>query len=296
MVSDFSRAFGNNVVREVGIPPARPPTRVRWLTRAQVELIIRETRDEPLLAFVAFLGLAQGLRRIEWQRLLIEDIDLEGRRLLIRGKGRGRPRLQWVALHPSFAEVYGRYAEVRLHLVDAAGRDHPRAPVPAEVLVCATPSGLSPYTLSGLDCVVRRIQGRLARAGVHVALSTHMLRRSGATLLEESLLGSPGISPDGVYRVVQRFLRHDNLATTMGYLESNPGRLARALELFARAGPWSGSTGGAHPGTAPDPTPIPTPARVPAPSGRLNDLHRGLPGMARSARKRPVRRLRTVDP
>ena len=149
VVSDFSRAFGNNVVREVGIPPARPPTRVRWLTRAQVELIIRETRDEPLLAFVAFLGLAQGLRRIEWQRLLIEDIDLEGRRLLIRGKGRGRPRLQWVALHPSFAEVYGRYAEVRLHLVDAAGRDHPRAPVPAEVLVCATPSGLVRTPLAG---------------------------------------------------------------------------------------------------------------------------------------------------
>ena len=74
--------------------------------------------------------------------------------------------------------------------------------------------------------------------GEAVRLSSHMLRRSGATLLETTLLASPEASRDGVYRTVQAFLRHANLGTTMKYLESNPGRQERALERYALALPW----------------------------------------------------------
>ncbi len=78
----------------------------------------------------------------------------------------------------------------------------------------------------------------LRRYEREVHLSTHMFRRSGATLLEETLLNSPQASRDGVYRTVQEFLRHENLATTMKYLESNPRRQRRALERYGQVFPW----------------------------------------------------------
>jgi integrase len=247
VLSDFARAFGNNIIREAGIPSKPSPTHVRWLTRAQVEAIVRETRDDPTLAFVAFLGLGQGLRRVEWQRMRMEDIDLDGRRLLVRGKGRSHPKLQWVPLHPSFPEIYLRFRAHRVHLLEAARTRYPAAPVPAEALIHRSVDGLRSYSLGGLDLMVRRIERRVIRAGVPVRLSSHMFRRSGATLLEEAMLAAPDSSPDGIYRVLQGFLRHENLATTMKYLESNPARQARALIQFAEAVPWSAAEPGPEP-------------------------------------------------
>ncbi|MDE2045385.1 MAG: hypothetical protein KGJ69_09665 [Thermoplasmata archaeon] len=65
-----------------------------------------------------------------------------------------------------------------------------------------------------------------------------MFRSSSATLLEETLLESPEASCDGVYRTVQTFLRHEDLATTMRYLESNPRRQRKAFDPYARVFPW----------------------------------------------------------
>ncbi|MDE1837924.1 MAG: hypothetical protein KGJ23_15085 [Euryarchaeota archaeon] len=65
-----------------------------------------------------------------------------------------------------------------------------------------------------------------------------MFRSSSATLLEETLLESPEASCDGVYRTVQTFLRHEDLATTMRYLESNPRRQRSALERYGQVFPW----------------------------------------------------------
>ncbi len=65
-----------------------------------------------------------------------------------------------------------------------------------------------------------------------------MFRSSSATLLEETLLESPEASCDGVHRTVQKFLRHENLATTMKYLESSPRRQLKALDHCAPAFPW----------------------------------------------------------
>lgn len=240
VLSDFGRASGNQMLREAGIPPTPAPTHVRWLSRSQVEAIVRETRDDPLLAFIAFLGLGQGLRRVEWQRMQMDDIDLDGRRLLVRGKGRSRPKLQWVALHPSFLATFERYAARRARLVEAARKRHPGAVLPNEVLIHRSANGLSSYSLAGLDLLVHRIERRLERAGSPAKLSSHMFRRSGATLLEEALLAAPGSAPDGIYRVLQGFLRHENLATTMKYLESNPARQARALVQFAESVRWPG--------------------------------------------------------
>jgi integrase len=183
VLSDFARSFGNDVIREAGIPRSPTPTHVRWLSRPQVEAIVRLTRDDPLLAFVAFLGLGQALRRVEWLRMQVGDVDLGGRRLLVRGKGRSHPKVQWVPMHPSFPEVYRGYSEYRTHLVATAQRIQPNALIPPELLVHRSPYGLSRYSVGGLDLLVRRIEKRVIRAGVPLRLSSHMLRRSGATLL-----------------------------------------------------------------------------------------------------------------
>jgi len=255
IAADFARSFGNNVLKEAGLP-GKPPAsgRVRWLSKLEVEAIVRATREDPLLAFVAFLGLGQGLRRVEWQRLQVGDIDLPGRRLLVRGKGRSHPKLQWVAMHPAFPQLFEGFARYRDGLVKKARARHPARPVAPEALVHPTPKGLAPYSSSGLDNLVRQIEQRVRKeeGGVAVRLSSHMFRRSGATLLEEALLKSPNASIDGVYRVVQGFLRHDNLVTTMRYLEANPARQRRALVEFAQAIPWA--TNERNDSAAADPT------------------------------------------
>jgi hypothetical protein len=71
-----------------------------------------------------------------------------------------------------------------------------------------------------------------------------MFCRSAATFLERVMLQSPEASRDRVYRTLQGFLRHENLATTMRYLEADPSRQERAMEAFARALPSDGAGGG----------------------------------------------------
>ncbi len=238
IVSDFARSFGNDVIREAGIPSASSPIHVRWLSRNDAETILRATRGDPLLSFITMLGLGQGLRRVEWQRLRLDDVDLTGNRLLVRGKGRAHPKLQWVPLHPGFPEVYRQYVPYRERLIAEAHRRNPDCAVPSEAIVHRSPAGLAPYSSGGLDLLVRDIERKARAMGASIRLSSHMFRRSGATLLEEALLETPRPSPDGIYRVIQGFLRHENLATTMRYLESNPARQRRALARFAQALPW----------------------------------------------------------
>jgi integrase len=239
VLADFARRSGNDVIRDAGIPASPPSGRVRWLSKPEVEVIIRSTADDPVLAFVTMLGIGEGLRRVEWGRLRVEDIDLAGNRLLVRGKGRARPKQAWLALHPAFPKVYRQLEAFRNGQITEARRRHPGCAIPLEVLVHRSASGLSPYSPSGLDLLVHRIELRVRRTGGGVRLSSHMFRRSGATLLEEALLSAPKTTVDGVYRVLQGFLRHDNLATTMRYLEANPKRQRRALERYAQALPWN---------------------------------------------------------
>ena len=142
----------------------------------------------------------------------------------MRGKGRGSPKLTWVPLHPLVPQIWLRYLRARRRLATRAQRTGRPAPLPSQALVHLRGGQLTPYSESGLDCVVRRL-GRQASIGrAEIRLSSHMLRRSGATLLEEVLLKSPHPTLDGVYRAVQAFLRHDDLTTTMGYLQGNPAR------------------------------------------------------------------------
>ncbi len=238
ILSDFVAFFGNPVIREAGIPPTGSPKKVRWLSREEAEAVVRFTADDPVLALVVLLGLGQGLRRVEWKRLRVEDVNLKELRILVRGKGRSTPKLVWSSLHPAFPEVFLRYLQHRQKIVQRFLERFPGSPVPPEVFLHQYRRELKGYSDQGLDLLVARIERKLHRSGIDLHVSSHMFRRTGATLLEEALLREPGGPVDGVYRVVQGFLRHENIATTMRYLEANPGRQRDALERYRRLLPW----------------------------------------------------------
>ena len=243
---DFIRFSGNPRVRDASLPAQQRTGRVRWLDKDTMVAIAARSKRDPLLALVAILGLGQGMRRVEWRRLLVTDVDLPGRRMLVRGKGRGSPKLAWVPLHPSFPAIWLRYLCLRDQLIARLPARSSGARSRLEALVHLRKGQLVPYSDSGLDRVVRRL-GRMVSTGQsEVRISSHMLRRSGATLLEEVLLKSPRPTLDGVYRSVQAFLRHDDLTTTMRYLQGNPARQRRVMADYGRALPW-GAPSPAHP-------------------------------------------------
>ncbi len=201
-------------------------------------MLIQVTRKDRLLRLVVLLGLGQGLRRIEWLRLRIGDIDLPGHRILVRGKGRERPKQVWMTMHPALGPAFQEYLAWRERKIARILRLTPLTPVPEELFLHRRGDHLIPYGEGGANRWMLILQRRLAARGIAVHLSTHMLRRSGATLLERALLRSPDASRDGVYRTVQGFLRHDSIATTMRYLEADPTRQAEAMQIFADALAW----------------------------------------------------------
>jgi len=239
ILADLARFSRNFVFHEVGLPPKRPPSRVRWLTEEQSRTLLEVTRQDPLLRLVALLGLGQGLRRVEWLRMRAEDIDLAGGRLLIRGKGRGQPKLVWMPMHPALPDAFRAYLPWRDRKVRRQLRQSPLTPIPPELFLHRRGGQLVPYGEGGANQWMAILERRLKARGIPVRLSSHMLRRSGATLLEKTLLNSPEASRDGVYRSVQEFLRHDNLATTMRYLERDPSRQRRVMVAFGHALDWN---------------------------------------------------------
>ncbi len=252
VLADLARFARNSVFNEVGLPRRGPPLRVRWLAEGAVRGLVEVTRSDRLLRLVVLLGLGQGLRRIEWLRMQVGDIDLGGNRLLVRGKGRGQPKRVWMAMHPALPPAFRDYLWWRNRQVQRFLRRSPLTPVPDELFLHRRGGRLVPYGEGGANRWMVILQRRLAAKDIHVKLSTHMLRRSGATLMERTLLGSPGASRDGVYRAVQGFLRHESIATTMRYLEADPSRQAAVMQAFANALPWDGDadppSGDAAPG------------------------------------------------
>ncbi len=291
VLADLARTSRNFVFHEVGLPRPRPPRRVRWLTEVQARAVLDVSRNDPLLRLVVLLGLGQGLRRIEWIRLRTEDLDLAGRRLLVRGKGRGTPKLAWMPMHPALPEALKGYLEWRERAVRRQLRRWPLELPPPELLLHRKGERLVPYGEGGPNGWMRILERRLERNGVEVKLSTHMFRRSGATLLERTLLESPAASRDGVYRSVQEFLRHQNLSTTMRYLETDPARQRRAMDLFGAAlGDW-GSTPAAPvgPGALGETSPR-------APAARDQGTGRFVPAPALPGRQGRRRKLERREP
>ena len=237
-LAGLARFAGNPVFDRVAIPRPGPSRRVRWLSAEEAQALLSVSQTDPLLRIVTLLGLGMGLRRIEWLRLRLSDLDPVQSRVLVRGKGRGQPKEVWMVMHPALPSALRPYLEWRDRAVRRQLRRDPLTPVPDELFVHSKGGRLAPYGEGGANVWMHRLERLLRAQGFDVKLSCHMLRRTGATLLERTLLRQAEGPRDGVYRSVQGFLRHESIATTMRYLQTDPDRQRAVMELFGNSFDW----------------------------------------------------------
>lgn len=189
--------------------PKRLP---RCLTAAELRQLFQARRAaEPVLALCVLLLFTTGMRVGELAGLRLGDLDLEGRSLLVRGKGNRERRVFLTC-----AEVV---AELRAHLAARAGEG-----AAAPLLLTRTDHPVSaPWVRRGLRDLAER-------AGLPRRITPHMLRHSAATSLLEA-----GID----IRFVQRLLGHRSIATTEIYTHVSDEKLKLVLlgaDTFGRLG------------------------------------------------------------
>jgi site-specific recombinase XerD len=192
----------------------------RTLTPREMGLLLRQARaevgplpkrplDELNGKFLALrnwaiieLLLATGIRVGEATSLLLEDLTLDQRTILIRGKG-GRQRLALLTEDKSF-EAISLYHQQRLTLSAST----------TAFLLNRRNRPLSPQGISAV------LQGLSRSAGIERHVTPHMLRHTAATFL---------LHNGADLRIVQEFLGHASITTTQRYTHVSRSHLQAAL-------------------------------------------------------------------
>jgi integrase/recombinase XerC len=186
-----------------------------WLTRAQVEQLF--SLAENRAAEGDFLGArnlaivetfyATGIRLSELQRLNLDDLDLIGDQVKVRGKGR-KERI--VPLGQAAVRALRRY-ELR------RGEVAPRAALSDRRAVFLSERGRR-LSLRQIQLVVQKFLDTIAE---DAGLSTHSLRHSFATHLLDA--GADLLA-------VKELLGHTSLSTTRIYTHTSKERLKRVYD------------------------------------------------------------------
>ncbi len=185
-----------------------PPT---VLSIDEVRLIIDAARTPQARAFLTTVY-SCGLRLQEALNLEVRDIDAERMMMRIRGKG---SKQRDVPLPASTYEVLKTYWKTHRNprlLFPALGRRHNGG--------CTAEKPMARSSVQGL---LRRILAQLPKIKKHATL--HTLRHSYATHLIEA-----GVN----IRIVQQYLGHASLETTMIYLHVTDLGNANAVERINR--------------------------------------------------------------
>lgn len=185
-----------------------PPT---VLSIDEVRLIIDAARTPQAKAFLTTVY-SCGLRLQEALNLEVRDIDAERMMVRIRGKG---SKQRDVPLPASTYEVLKTYWKTHRNprlLFPALGRRHNGG--------CTAEKPMARSSVQGL---LRRILAQLPKIKKHATL--HTLRHSYATHLIEA-----GVN----IRIVQQYLGHASLETTMIYLHVTDLGNANAVERINR--------------------------------------------------------------
>ena len=191
------------------IPPHLDIDEVRELLEAPDRATPLGRRDSAILE----LFYASGLRLSELVGLDLEDINLSGRFLRVRGKG-GKERM--VPCNRTAAAAVRTYLKDRQILVASASKtkrrtaDVPRSPEP--VFVNYRGGRLSTRSV---DRLVRRY---VARSSAKIGISPHALRHSFATHLLER---------GADLRAIQELLGHARVSTTQRYTHVNAAQLTQ---------------------------------------------------------------------
>ena len=168
-------------------------------------------RDRAMLE----LFYATGVRLSELVGLDLEQLNLSGRLLRVRGKG-GKERL--LPFHRSAAAAIRRYLPDRPALLAAAPRTvRPAGAAPDALFLNYRGGRLSARSV---DRIVRR---HVAASSARVGISPHALRHSFATHLLER---------GADLRAIQELLGHSRISTTQRYTHVNAAQLTRQYKKF----------------------------------------------------------------
>ena len=171
-------------------------------------------RDRAILE----LFYATGLRLSELVSLDLEQVNLRGRLLRVRGKG-GKERL--LPFNRTAAEAIRRHLPDRRELLAPAQPARPRGrPVEAapDALFLNYRGGR--LSARSVDRLVRR---HVAASSVRTGISPHALRHSFATHLLER---------GADLRAIQELLGHARISTTQRYTHVNAAQLTRQYKKF----------------------------------------------------------------
>jgi site-specific recombinase XerD len=166
-----------------------------------------EPLDDKLVAVrnwaIVELLFATGIRVGEATALLLQDMALDQRTILIRGKG-GRQRLALLTEDTSFKAI----AHYHRHRVALS------APTASFLLN----RRLGPLTTQGVSTALRNLA---KAAGIQRRITPHMLRHTSATFLLQN---------GADLRIVQEFLGHASITTTQRYTHVSRTHLRAALQ------------------------------------------------------------------
>ena len=178
--------------------------------RSEVGSLPRRVLEEQDGKFIAIrnwaiveLLFATGIRVGEATGLLVQDLALDQRTILIRGKG-GRQRLALLTEDTSFKAI-AHYHRQRL-----------AAPTTTSSFLLNR--RLDPLSPQGVATALREIT---KAAGIQRHITPHMLRHTSATFLLQN---------GADLRIVQEFLGHASITTTQRYTHVTRAHLRTALQ------------------------------------------------------------------
>jgi integrase/recombinase XerC len=193
--------LGSNPARRIPLP--KPASRIpNAISEDDAQKLIGAA-ESPFERAMLLLMLTAGLRRSEVGAIRLEDVDLDGGLLLVRGKG---AKQRMVPLMPQTAEAIRNYLAAR----PEADQHH----------LFLSPQGRR-LANDYLNRTLRRI---LARTGLAKRITPHMLRHTFATHLVRN-----GVD----VRTVQELLGHSDLETIANYLHSDTRAKETAVALIA---------------------------------------------------------------
>ncbi|MCJ7822325.1 MAG: tyrosine-type recombinase/integrase, partial [Armatimonadetes bacterium] len=194
---NFLRDMGHIEVNPASrLPRPRIPRSVPVCLSEEMAQKLIAAADKPWTKALVVLLLTPGIRRAEAAGITLDDLDLERRQLLVRGKG-SKERV--VPLAEQAVAAVREYLTHRVttesrHLFVSARAGHRGRPIHPRVVNAV------------FDRVVRKagLEGR--------GITPHKLRHTFATFL---------IRTGADVRTVQELLGHSDLQTTAGYLHSD---------------------------------------------------------------------------
>jgi site-specific recombinase XerD len=215
----YLKHYDNNVLEKMHLAwPQGRRLSVKWLPPEQcVKLLDAAEGMERMIVHFELLLL---MRRCEVKRLTIQDVQLNLINVLGKGRAGGKWRnLPWARSTLTELEYY---QQIRERTISEALSRRPEQAIPENFLLYAQYGWkLGSYQDSSIDAMIK---SAAARAGIHPGdVSNHVLRRSGAMMMDEAGVPIEDISD---------MLGHADLKQTRIYLGRTVKKLEKAQQRY----------------------------------------------------------------